>query len=67
MGSVGAAVPVPRVRFITFDPVEMGVHPIASLIALRLREPVCFRPVSLRLMPERLERGREIFWRRIPV
>ena len=67
MGSVGAAVPVSRVRFITFDSVEMGVHPIAGFIALRLREPVCFGPVSLRLMPERLERGREIFGWGIPV
>jgi len=54
-----AAIPVSRVRQVTFLAVEVGVNPRAGLVVDILSHLMRRVPITLRIVPERTQRRRE--------
>jgi hypothetical protein len=59
----GAPIPVPGVRKIALDPVQIGMHPGAIGIVLVLREAMRRIPIAFGLMPHRGQRRAHARWR----
>ena len=61
MRFTGTAVPVTGIAVVALDPMQIGVHPRASLIILSLSQPVRLMPIALCLVPQRLQRTLDAF------
>ena len=55
MRFTSTAVPEAGIAVVALDPMQIGVHPRASLIILSLSQPVRLMPVALCLVPQRLQ------------